>query len=419
MPATRIPTQIFNQSATYILYALLLFSPLTRGSVNLWAQTLVQLVVVVLVILLLLEKSIAGTPVLIKTPLDRPLIGLVVVVSLSFILALYRPDGLEAFALLASYIALFYITVHTVRTRVQQRNLVYVILAVSVLLSIIALLKRFSPLDIGWWSYPDLPPDTSGVSGAYPNHNHLAGYLEMAIPLLLGLFLTRTRRSWILFFMLYITALLVFTHALTLSRGGWVSLGLALFGMAAVLLLQKRFKHKKMLILFLSSVLMLIFFVLSSTQIIERILTLTEHETVLGVGGRMFAWQGIWEMITDYPFFGTGPGSFATVFTQYQPPGIAARFFYAHNDYLHVVSECGLILVPILCWLFYQVFATGMLKMHNPSRQVWGITLGAITGITAMLFHSVTDFNLHIPANAMLFTVLCALVAGRERSERN
>ena len=37
-------------------------------------------------------------------------------------------------------------------------------------------------------------------------------------------------------------------------------------------------------------------------------------------------------------------------------------------------------------------------------------TLGAMTGITAILFHSITDFNLHIPANAILFTVLAALV---------
>lgn len=49
--------------------------------------------------------------------------------------------------------------------------------------------------------------------------------------------------------------------------------------------------------------------------------------------------------------------------------------------------------------------------MQNPSRLVRGITIGAMTGITAILVHSISDFNLHIPANAILFTVLAALIA--------
>lgn len=412
VPSARIVSSISFLS-TYTLYALLLFSPLVRGSVQQWALTAIQLVVVVLLMLMMLEKGITGGPLFKKSPIDRPLIALILAVILSFFFALYKPDGIEALALLATYIALFYITLHTVRTRDQQRHLVYVILLVSVIISVIALLKHFSPVDLAWWSYPDLSPDIVGITGPYANHNHLAGYLEMTIPLLLGLFLTRTRRSGILYLMLYVTAILLFTHILTLSRGGWVSLGLALFAMASILLLQQRFRQKKILSLIMTGTAIVLLFILSSTQTVERILTLTENETVLGAGGRMFAWQGIGQMIIDNPLFGTGPGSFATVFTQYQPPGIAARFFYAHNDYLHIIAETGLILIPILCWLLYTVFAIGLNKLQNPSRQVWGITLGALTGILAMLIHSISDFNLHIPANAVVFTVLAALVCIR------
>ena len=116
-------------------------------------------------------------------------------------------------------------------------------------------------------------------------------------------------------------------------------------------------------------------------------------------------------MIEDYPLLGTGPGTFAFVYTQYQPPGLDARYFRAHNDYLQLTSETGLALVPVMVWMIIALFAEGFKKFNNPSRLVRGVTIGAMSGITAILVHSILDFNLHIPANAILFTILVAIVA--------
>ena len=55
-------------------------------------------------------------------------------------------------------------------------------------------------------------------------------------------------------------------------------------------------------------------------------------------------------------------------------------------------------------------FVKGFKKLNHPSRLVRGTTLGAMSGVTAILFHSIFDYNLHIPANAILFTVLAAIV---------
>lgn len=57
------------------------------------------------------------------------------------------------------------------------------------------------------------------------------------------------------------------------------------------------------------------------------------------------------------------------------------------------------------------LYRAGFRKLWNPGRLIRGTTLGALSGITAVLFHSAVDFNLHIPANAILFTVLAAVVA--------
>ena len=116
-------------------------------------------------------------------------------------------------------------------------------------------------------------------------------------------------------------------------------------------------------------------------------------------------------MIKEYPLLGAGPGTFDVIFTQYQPPGLSARFKMAHNDYLHFVAEAGLPLVAIMVWMIIALYRKGLEKLKNPSRLVRGTTLGALSGIMAILFHSISDFNLHIPANALLFTVFAAIIA--------
>ena len=93
------------------------------------------------------------------------------------------------------------------------------------------------------------------------------------------------------------------------------------------------------------------------------------------------------------------------------PPGLRNHFTMAHNDYLHFVSELGLMLIPILIWMIIALFRHGFMKLGNLSRLVRGTTLGAMSGIFAILVHSMVDFNLHIPANAILFTALTAVVA--------
>ncbi len=394
---------LYNRLATLILYSILIFCPLARGCAHLWTHTVVQIAVLAALTVLILEKLNKPGLEFTGTPLGRPFIVLALWFLISSIFAQYRPDAIEASMLLLPYIALYYIVIHTVRTRKQQRQLVYVILCIALFLSVFGFFQRFGLTH------------SNSLSSTYGNRNHLAGYLGMTLPLLLGLFLTRTRRGSLFFLMIYCVILIVAAHVLALSRGGWLALTFALLFMAATLLVQQRFRRKKMLLTMTAGLFLLVLFILTGTHIVERILTVTEEETIAGLGGRSIVWNGTVEMVNDYWLTGSGPGSYATIFTQYQPPGVAARFFYAHNDYLHYTAELGLPIILIVCWFIYVLFKTGFRKLQSPSRQTWGITLGAMTGIVAMLLHSFGDFNLHLPANAVLFTLLAAIVMGVEK----
>ncbi len=401
----------YSMTAKYLLYSLLLFSPLARGSVQYWQHTVIELFALALLLVMLLEKGLTGKPAFRKTVLDMPILAMAVLCLLSLLLSKAGNDSAEAFRLLLSYAVFFYAIIYSFRTREDVRELVYVICGVGLLLAIIGFLKH-AGITLSVWVYDELNYPASFLSGVYGNHNHLAGYLEMVIPLMLILLLTRNRSGLMKFLLVSLVATCALCHILTLSRGGWFSLGVAMVFMTAVLMFHKPFRNKKLLAILFGSSVLVIFFILSGTDVFQRALTMADDETVLGMNGRVLVWKGTLAMIKDFFVVGIGPGSFSTIFPQYQLPGSTARFYQAHNDYLQYLAELGILFIPLLGWLLVVLFAAGFKKLHSSSRQTWGVALGAMTGIVAILAHSAVDFNLHIPANAILFTVLAALVVG-------
>ena len=235
--------------------------------------------------------------------------------------------------------------------------------------------------------------------------------MEMALPLAFGLLLTGFSGGKRIL-MIYITLMLLAALILSLSRGGWFGGIMGLGFMTVAIMVDRHFKKKKLVLALSGGIMAVAFIVLSTTPVVERIITLTERNPEVNMYSRLVGWRGVVKMINDHPLVGTGPGTFASVYTQYQPPGLAKRRYYAHNDYLHFISEVGLVLSVAMVWMIIALYRKGFEKLKNPSRLVRGTTLGAMAGITAILVHSFGDFNLNIPANAILFTVLVALAAG-------
>lgn len=392
----------------YSLYLLLIFTPLALASVQGWAISVIHFVTLIALTAFLFEKSLTWDWEWIKTPLDKPILCLLVLCLLSSVFSVHTYTSIWSSVLLLNYLIIFYLMIHTVRTRSQLRQLVYLIVGMAVLLSIIGLLKKIYGNPFPWWDYTDFQ-GSGRLSSTFGNPDHLAGYMEMTIPLLLGLFLTGFRGIR-LFLVIVLTVLLLIALILSLSRGGWIGALTGLFFMSVALLFNRYFQSKRLLLTLVCGFFVVGFIVLSSTPVVKRIRTLEQKGNIPSLKGRVTMGGGIVDMIKDHPLLGTGPGTFATVFTQYQPPGMLMRYTQGHNDYLHFISEAGLALVPVMVWMIIALFVKGFKKLNNPSRLVRGITLGAMSGITAILVHSIFDFNLHIPANAILFTVLAALV---------
>ncbi|MEZ4527786.1 MAG: O-antigen ligase family protein [Desulfobacterales bacterium] len=412
----------------YILYILLIFTPLARAAVQGWAVCVIHILTVIALTVFLADKSLRGKWEWISTRLDKPIAALLCLCLVSAVFSRHRFSSFQAVMLVLDYIVWFYLLIHVIRSRSQFRQVIYTVLGMGTFLAVFGLFKMGGMNPFPWWTYPELGSDR--LSASFGNPDHLAGYMEMAIPPALGFLLTGVKEGKRV--LTCLAVLLMFTALIfSLSRGGWIGILCALYFMGMMLLCQRHLKYKKLLVTALTLFLPVVLVILSAADVATRIRTFEQGTEMPSFDARITAWKGAVNMIRAYPLLGSGPGTFAYVYTQHQPPGLIAYYNMAHNDYLHFLAETGLPLAGIVIWMICVFYRAGFQKMKHPSRLVRGMTLGSMSGITALLVHSMGDFNLHVPANAMLFACLAALAAaplpetngawanGKERSGKN
>ena len=130
--------------------------------------------------------------------------------------------------------------------------------------------------------------------------------------------------------------------------------------------------------------------------------------------GRTQIWKDSLRIFYDFPIFGTGLNTFRDIYPKYKSLEIASRINFAHNDYIQLLIETGIIgfillLVPTYLLIKYSL---QKISFYISRRDYFAayIRLGALCGIIAMLIHSLVDFNLHIPAKAIYFSLLIGII---------
>ena len=127
--------------------------------------------------------------------------------------------------------------------------------------------------------------------------------------------------------------------------------------------------------------------------------------------GRLSIWKSTYNIFKDYPVLGTGFGSFVYIFPSYSLRSNQAWVNHAHNDWLELLSDTGIIgFLIIFSGAFYLniLCLKKVLKIKNYS-QIW-IFLGGYTSILSIIIHSFADFNLRSSANAFLVAVIIGLL---------
>jgi len=141
--------------------------------------------------------------------------------------------------------------------------------------------------------------------------------------------------------------------------------------------------------------------------VMSRFFTISE-----GLESRWMIWANTFGILKDFPFLGSGLGTFTEVFSMYRSFHIVGLITHAENDFLQLASEAGLFGAGLLLILFLFLFFAAVLgiRSHSHGRSRRYIGIGGLVGVLALMFHSVVERNIQVPANAFLYVVMWAMV---------
>jgi O-antigen ligase/Tfp pilus assembly protein PilF len=254
----------------------------------------------------------------------------------------------------------------------------------------------------------------SNQIGIY-NQDHVSGYLAMIIPISIGFQFSENHESFFKsnkFLFLFSTIVMTIGLFFTLCRGGMICFMFSMIMVITLTIFRKKQRKKLWISILTFGSIILGIISLGATPILETILSIKAEITSVYFGGRMPIWEGTFNIIKNNVLFGTGLGTFNYIFPKYQPSSIRFKHYtYAHSDFLELLSEVGTIgFIIFLTFIFLFLFF--LVKKYLNKTNSFSIFFSIVSfgSISAIFLHSFFDFNLHIPANAILLTIILGLL---------
>lgn len=261
------------------------------------------------------------------------------------------------------------------------------------------------------------------ASGTYINPNHLAGMLEILLPLALAYVLTGRSRPVTKVLLGYAALVILGGIFVTGSRGSWAATGCALLVFFGLLAAHRSYRLPALVLLVV--LLAAGGYFAKDSQFIKARVQPTFADGRLELDMRAELWQATTAMWQDHRWWGVGPGHFDSRFGMYRPPAVQLRPDRAHNEYLNLLADWGLagalIIAGVLATLGWGVVRTwrhvrrSEHEFKSNRSNKFALVVGVAAGLIAVLAHACVDFNLQIPANAILIAVLAALLASHLR----
>ena len=351
--------------------------------------------------------------------------------------ALSRPLSIDPSATalgLACVMALSLFFVGTVRTMGPDgaRRLAVGLIGLGTIVAVLGIAEA-SGLWGGIYAAAGLPlPPDSKPFGPFSSKNHYAGWMLMTLALTMGYLcaaLEHTgllshagrRRSFrgsrrmgtgrMLAVQCAATAMAV-ALVQTRSRGGILCLATAIVTLGGFLMRRCASTRARMLVASPLVLLLLTGIVVTGAQPIVSRFAAGSWSTA---HGRLPIWRQAMAIAQDFPITGSGFNTYQTIVPFYTTPEVDEPYEGAHNDFLQLAAEGGLLLeLPVLATIGFFIWEARQRfrESSNDTVTEW-LRIGAVGGLSLMAVQETVDFSLQVPGNAALFVVLAAIAVHR------
>ena len=419
-----------EQGVLALLLGMLFFAPLAFGAVDAWALWGVAGLGAGIFTLWLTRLWLARDTKLLLPPLTW-----VVAAFSGYAIWQYTRADIEYVARNEVFLALFYallflVVVNTLRGRTEATVVSYGLIAVGTLEGGYAIAQALSRSHL--WTKAQASYG-SRYGGTYVCPNHFAGLMELLLPLALAYLLVGKCRIVTRILLGYAVLTMLAGLSVSFSRGGYVGAAMGL-GFLFLLLLAHRNHRRKAL-------LCLVVLGLAGGLYLQQYLRHTEsfgnhvalrdaqNNQTYDFNARLLVWRAAEQMWLDHPWWGVGPAHFDYRYREYRPVDEQKQPDRVHNDYLNLLADWGvvggvIVLLGMITagWGVFRTWPQIWRKekdVGSSQSNRLAFFLGSTGGLLAIAVHSFMDFNLHIPANAIVCVVLLGGLSSQLRFSTN
>ena len=327
--------------------------------------------------------------------------------------------------LVLSIAAVFVVVLNVFNRPERIERLLAAVALIGGFFALIALVQNVFGNGRIYWFIPQ--PHKVAQSGPFINHNHFAQFMNLSIGAAVGwlcvrlhkdfagrpLRLTRlleyissrsARRLWLFLGVISLSAATIF---ISLSRGGMVSLLVA--GVFTTLLLsrQRSLRGRGWIMIVVAIASFVCVLAVGFDAVYDRFGTIQSFQ---GLEFRRQTLRDLAVSIVRFPLFGTGLGTHAVVYPMHQNIKTMLLFTHAENEYAQVLEEVGTVGLITLVVFGIMIWSGYVKSIRVAKRPICSAAYGLGFGLLAILIHSLSDYGQHIPANAFLSAIFCALL---------
>jgi O-antigen ligase len=412
-----------------LVLGLLVFAPLAFGAVDAWAFLVVQGAALGVFVLWALRVWASPKPKLLWPPLAWAVLAFTLyAIGRYFTADIEYVARLELIQVLL-FAFLFFAVLNNLHGQEETSAVSFTLIAVGTLIAGYAVAQLLHHSNAVW---NQLSPYIGRASGTYISPNNLAGLLAMLLPLALAYLLVGKVNIITRLLLAYAAVALAAGLAVTFSRGGYLAAAAGIILLLGILLFHSNHRLKAIILLVVMLVgggFLVSHFLSKTVGYMRRVANTQAGGALVVIDGssdsRLAMWKSAAQMWADHPWWGVGPAHFDYRFREYRPETMQARPDRVHNDYLNLLADWGAA-GGVIVFTGLGVFVFWLRKTWPHVRREendfgsgqsnrFAFFLGAMCGLAALAVHSAMDFNLHIPANALVGVTLLGLVASNAR----
>jgi len=352
----------------------------------------------------------------------------------SMTLSFYPNATKHDLRLVLSIVAVFFVVLNVFRRPEQIKRLLMAIIVVGSAVMLLALAQDITNADKIYWT---IPIRHSAYSGPFVNHSNYAQFMNLSIGAAIGLLFVKLsevfhkqqlelpvilqyltspsgRVIWYILAMIILGAATIFV---SMSRAGVISILIAASFVTLIFTSQYSLKQRGWIMVFIALGAFICVLYLGFDAVYDRLATLRDlHRSE---GGRLQILKDIAVAWTKFPMFGTGLGTHEVVYPMFDRSTIAALAAHAENEYAQAAEETGIMGLGSLIIFAIIIWHAFVRNIRNVGLPICSAVYGLGFGLLAIMIHSLSDFGQHLPANAVLSAVFCALLISLARMNRD